>query len=211
MDARRKPKKPAKEPSQEQRIEKLQARIAELSGKVMTFAGAEELDPDVHESFLENVIAMEEAGVSVPGDMLKEGGLVLPSADELDDAALHDKLWETLHAMALRNMFVNSTDHLSDRELYVELTEQLAEESFMGPAVPTRGFNFVIDLVGSGSDEDNHLYLKYYADDQTRERWSEDFPDGAMPERARPPYDRDRSLPQPDWTPPDWDDEEPVM
>jgi hypothetical protein len=69
----------------------------------------------------------------------------------------------------------------------------------------------VIDLVSSGSDEDNELYLKYYADEQTREQWTEDFPDMEIPERVQPPYDRDRLLPQPDWTPPDWDDEEPVM
>jgi hypothetical protein len=205
------PKEPVAEPSQEQRIEKLQERIAELSGKAMIFEGDEELDPDIQESFLENVVAMEESGFSVPAEMLKQGGLVLPPAEELDDEAVHDKLWEMVHAMALRNMFVTSTNHLSDRELYVELTEHLEEESFMGPAVPRRGFNFVIDLVSSGSDEDNDLYLKYYADEQTREQWSKDFPDEAMPERVQPPYDRDRLLPQPDWTPPDWDDDEPVM
>ena len=33
-----------------------------------------------------------------------------------------------------------------------------------------------------------------------------------MPEKAKPPYDRDRFLPQPDWTPPDDDgDDEPLM
>ena len=205
------PKKPDEEPSQEQRIEKLQERIAELSGKAMMFEGDAELDPDIQEAFLENVVAMEEAGFSAPAEKLKEGGLVLRPASELDDQAVHDKLWEVVHAMALRNMFVTSTDHLSDRELYVRLMENLEEESFMGPAVPRRGFNFVIDLVSSGSDEDNELYLKYYADEQTREQWTEDFPDMEIPERVQPPYDRDRLLPQPDWTPPDWDDEEPVM
>jgi hypothetical protein len=205
------PKKPDEEPSQEQRIEKLQERIAELSGKAMMFEGDAELDPDIQEAFLENVVAMEEAGFSAPAEKLKEGGLALPPASELDDQAVHDKLWEIVHAMALRNMFVTSTDHLSDRELYVRLMENLEEESFMGPAVPRRGFNFVIDLVSSGSDEDNELYLKYYADEQTREQWTEDFPDMEIPERVQPPYDRDRLLPQPDWTPPDWDDEEPVM
>ena len=55
-----------------------------------------------------------------------------------------------------------------------------------------------IDLTGSGSEEDTHLYLKYYADEETRRRWSADFPDDEMPEHAEPPFDRDRYLPQVD-------------
>jgi hypothetical protein len=41
------------------------------------------------------------------------------------------------------------------------------------------------------------FWLKYYADDDMRRRWSEAWPDDPMPERAAKPYDRDRYLPQP--------------
>jgi hypothetical protein len=53
-----------------------------------------------------------------------------------------------------------------------------------------------IDLLGSGSEEDLQLYLKYYADEEERGRWLKDFPDVAMPDHEHPPYDRDRYLPQ---------------
>jgi hypothetical protein len=43
--------------------------------------------------------------------------------------------------------------------------------------------------------------MKYYADEQWRRRWQEDFPDFTMPDHEDPPYDRDRLLPQPDYGP----------
>lgn len=37
--------------------------------------------------------------------------------------------------------------------------------------------------------------MKYYADEETRRQWKNDFPDYEMPEHEDPPYDRDRLLP----------------
>jgi hypothetical protein len=54
----------------------------------------------------------------------------------------------------------------------------------------------MIDLTGSGSDEDNLTYLKYYADEEHRLRWAQDWPDDPMPEHEDTPFDRDRFLPQ---------------
>ena len=47
-----------------------------------------------------------------------------------------------------------------------------------------------------GSDEDNKLNLKYYADEEWRERWHRDFPNDVIPLHVHPPYDRDSKLPQ---------------
>jgi hypothetical protein len=56
-----------------------------------------------------------------------------------------------------------------------------------------------IDLVGSGSPEDVHLYLKHYAEEETRQQWAKDWPEDVIPEHENPPYDRDRHLPQYAW------------
>ena len=53
-----------------------------------------------------------------------------------------------------------------------------------------------LDLLGSGSDEDIHLYMKYFADEQYRKQWASDFPDFAMPPHEDPPFDRDKDLPK---------------
>jgi hypothetical protein len=52
-----------------------------------------------------------------------------------------------------------------------------------------------IDLIGNGSEED-HIYLKYYADEDERSQWAKEWPDEPMPDRERLPFDRDRHLPQ---------------
>ena len=57
--------------------------------------------------------------------------------------------------------------------------------------------NCHLDLVGSGSEEDIALWLKYYADEETRVQWARDFPDMVVPPHENPPYDRDRQLPKP--------------
>ena len=54
-----------------------------------------------------------------------------------------------------------------------------------------------MDLLGGWSDADTSLYMKYYADEESRREWLADFPDYDMPAHDDPPYDRDRLLPQP--------------
>jgi len=44
--------------------------------------------------------------------------------------------------------------------------------------------------------------MRYYADEEWRRRFQEEFPDFVMPEHEDPPYDRDRLLPHPDYGPP---------
>lgn len=133
-------------------------------------------------------------------DVLIESGISLPPPDRLDDAQLTAKLWEVIDAMARHQTFLENTDHLSDRQLYAELwNDQLREEPFEPmPEELGQGF-FIIDLVGSGSEEDINLYLKHYADESYRRIWMKDWPDDSMPDHEDPPYDRDRLLPQPEW------------
>lgn len=199
----KKPDDPSEPPSTkdpEERIRELKARAAELTGGEMHSWSSGDAPPEVLEQFWENVVAYEETPGATPLDVLQEGGLELPPPDEIDDAALAKTLQDLVQAMALRNMFLLHTNHLSDRELYALLwTDLLREEMVMpmdddGP----RG-NWVIDLIGSGSEEDNYADLKYYADEEQRRQWAEDWPEDEIPAHEDPPYDRDRTLPQPDW------------
>lgn len=196
--------------SQEERIERLQEKLRDLGGGFSTVS--EDLDPEIHEEYLRHTVEMEEAGWSVPADLLENGGIELTPPDELDDTTVSQKLRELIHAMALHNMFLVHTDHLTDRELYTQLVnEHLRGESMLGPTEPKRGYNFIIDPVSSGSEEDTELFLRYYASDQDRAWFKEDWPDLNVPPKETPVADRDRFLPQPDWTPVDWDGEDPVM
>jgi hypothetical protein len=129
----------------------------------------------------------------VPLDVLRARGLEIPEDDaELSDAALHAKLWEIIRAMADLGMVLESTNHLSDRELYRYLVgDCLREETLL---CEEGGGLWQISPIGGFSEEDIEIYLRYYADDATRARWSTED-ELVLPPKEKPPYDRDRFLP----------------
>jgi hypothetical protein len=97
--------------------------------------------------------------------------------------------------MAGLGAYLLHTNHLSDRKLYEYLyNDGLREEAVLFPENPS--YAYIIDLTGSGSEEDNLLYLKYYADEEHRKQWAHDWPDDPMPPHEDPPFNRDSSLPQ---------------
>src|SRR4030095_9517615 len=97
--------------------------------------------------------------------------------------------------MASLGAYLLHTDHLSDRQLYQYLYDDgLREEAVLFPDNPS--YAYIIDLTGSGSEEDNQTYLKYYADDIQRKQWALDWPDDVIPTSEDPPFDRDRHLPK---------------
>jgi hypothetical protein len=126
---------------------------------------------------------------------LPESGVDLPAPETLNDAQITEKLWQVIHALTLFGTFLHNTNHLSDRELYALLwSDLLREPAVLLPENPS--YSYHIDIIGSGSEEDNNLRLKYYADEMERQQWLEEWPEDGLPEREDLPYDRDRRLPQ---------------
>jgi hypothetical protein len=177
------------------RILKLKRQAEKQTDGHLLSDTAADCSVEVEEQFWKNVVAFEQATWNQPFQVLIESGISLPSSDELDDRELSAKLWEVIHALAILRVYLHNTDHLSDRELYVRLwSETLREEIVMQPN--DADFACCIDMVGSGSEEDIEIYLKYYADEEERQHWAKEWPNGAMPEPERHPFDRDRRLPQ---------------
>lgn len=176
-------------------------RIGELRGRLeehgMESMGvSDDCPPEIEEEFLKGVFEYESAPVSCQFDVLLQSGMQLPAPESLDDATLHTKLWEIFHALAQRDVYVERTDHLSDRQLYEHLWhDSLREQVAIMPA--GSGWINHIDILGGCSEEDNELSLRYYDDEETRRHWAEDFPDYVIPPHEDPPFDRDRLLPRP--------------
>ena len=182
----------AEEPNQEQRIAKLREEIRKLGGSAMSL---EDLPADMEEEFLRHVLEYETAEPISLFRMLENAGLELPSPESLAEVDVTTKLMETIGRMASLGAYLLHTNHLSDLALYEYLyNDGLREEAVLFPENP--GYAYMIDLTGSGSEEDNHVYLKYYADEKQRQQWALDWPDDTMPEHEDPPFDRDRHLPQ---------------
>ena len=182
----------ADEPNQEERIAKLRQEVERLGGGTMSL---ESMPADMEEEFLRHVLEYESAEPISLLRLLENSGLEVPPADRFDDEQLANKLKEIIERMASLGAYLLHTDHLSDRALYEYLYHDgLREEAVLFPENPS--YAYMIDLTGSGSDEDNRIYLKYYADEEHRRQWANDWPDDALPDHEAPPFDRDRFLPQ---------------
>jgi hypothetical protein len=193
--------KPEAEDDRDKRIEDLKRRAEELSGGQMEFGGLDDCPEETEEAFWKHVVEYEEAPWTTNFQQLESAGVSLPPPDALTDQELTAKLWEVIHKLALLRVFVEQTDHLSDRELYTFLwTESLREETKALP--PEANGACHIQPLGGCSEEDIQLHLKYYADDAFRQFWQKDFPDDPIPPHEDPPYDRDRLLPKPDYDAP---------
>lgn len=167
---------------------------------------SDDCPPEVKDEFLRNVLSYDEAPLSCQFDRLIENGVQLPPPESIDDQAIHAKLWEIIHVLARFDVYLDRTDHLSDRELYEKLWSDVLREEV--PLFPEgSGWRNWIDMLGSGSEEDIELGLKYFDDEESRRHWAEQFPDDIIPPHQDPPYDRDRLLPRPD-EPERCDDEE---
>jgi hypothetical protein len=197
-----KPKAPKKAPKadddREKRIEELKRRAEELCDGQMDDGGLDDYPAEVEEAFWNHVVEYEEAPWTTNFQQLESAGVSLPAPDSLKDEELTAKLWEVIQKLALLNVFIEQTDHLSDSELYTHLwTDTLREET---KALGLAGNGaWHIQLLGGCSEEDNQLYLKYYADEDWRRQWHKDWPKDPIPEHEDPPYDRDRLLPKPDY------------
>jgi hypothetical protein len=182
----------ADEPSQEERIAKLRAELEKLGGNTMSI---DSMPADMEEEFLRHVLEYETAAPISLMSLLANAGLEVQAPEQLDKDTLRIKLKDIIERMASLGAYLLHTNHLSDRELYEYLYhDALREEVVLFPENPS--YAYMIDLTGSGGDEDNHTYLKYYADEEHRRQWIHDWPDDPLPDHEDPPFDRDRFLPQ---------------
>jgi hypothetical protein len=90
-----------------------------------------------------------------------------------------------IEALAQMRVFLSQTNHLSDLEPYTLLWRELLRELVKDMPLDNSSV-WHIDLIGSSSEEDIYLYLKYYADDATRHQWLTDLPDDEMPGHEKP-------------------------
>lgn len=177
---------------QEKRIEKLRAELLKRGGEI---SHESDLPADLEEEFLKHILEFETSEQLTLMQWLANAGLEVPAPEELSDERLSAKLREIINRMASLGAYLHNTDHLSDRDLYQYLYhDALREPTVLFPDNP--GYVYAIDLLGSGSDEDMQLYMRYFADEEYRQRWSRDFPDFEMPPRETPPFDRDKDLPK---------------
>lgn len=129
----------------------------------------------------------------VPFEMLLALGMELPPPYRVPDQSLEPLLSTIVDTLASMRIFLEFTDHLSDRELYEILwSEVLREEVWMSNHRDAATFLSLCRYEA----EDTEAWLRYYADEEERRRWAAEC-GTEVPAHCDLPYDRDRFLPQP--------------
>lgn len=123
----------------------------------------------------------------IPLAVLRERGIEMPDDATLNDDEVHRRLGDVILAMHAIGLVVEWTDHLSDRQLYRYLGEALQEETLL---TDDPNSTWHLSPIGGGSEEDNEIYLRYYADEEERRRWARRGV--AVPPKEPLPFDRDR-------------------
>ncbi|RYG61687.1 hypothetical protein EON80_23750 [bacterium] len=179
-------------------IHRLKNGFKEITGVEPNAHENPDAPAEILEGFWENVNEWERAPDTTQSIMWERDHAPLPPADDLSDEEVHTRLWEIIAWMASRRTYLSDTNHLSDRELYTHLRDESMLE-ITKEFSPESQMNTHTSPIGSGSEEDNEIYMRFYADDAYRAHWAKQFPDSFIPEKETPPYDRDRLLPQYDY------------
>jgi hypothetical protein len=131
--------------------------------------------------------------------MLASEGVYPPRPEGLSDSELADHLWRVIEALARRSVYFSHTNHLSDCELYTLLLDRILPEPTQD-FPPDSGWNthVMVDEYGTSDGQAaDEVFLRYYADSETRRQWAVEFPDIRIPDHEPPRYDRDGRLPEP--------------
>ena len=194
----------SEEEQRRERIEALKEEARSLSDRKMTNFVSPHCSPEIEESFWQHVVSFERRAQGKDGTSIQSvaeelihSSFDLPPQEQLNDRQLKERLWKVIQALADRRYYLYSTDHLSNRELYRRLWLEELREDYV-PMQDSQSA-FVIDFISSGSEQDIHDYLKYFADPLARQGWKREFPECDVPEHQDPPYDRDRFLPRAPW------------
>jgi hypothetical protein len=148
---------------------------------------------DIELTFLRRVVAWEEGPFTTHRDWLARRGHTFRPLSEVDPAQLAGEMWRLIRALATARVFLENTDHLSDAELYVQLTTDVLDADAPDFA-RTKADAFHWDFADpSGRGLEN--WLTYYASDDERDEWEQEALNSSLPPRKQPPFDRDRKLP----------------
>lgn len=138
----------------------------------------------VENEFLASMLAWEKAPV-LPISQWFPQELVLPPPDALDDAALHQHLWNTIHKLYDVRIVLDFTEHLSDRELYLVIYRDILPSPEKKIDLPRNYLHWAC----LDPDDDPDTWLRYYATEAERGEWEAETGQ-SLPPSQRPPFPR---------------------
>src|SRR3569623_76476 len=167
-------------------------RNAELRDELEPFFDESITALDVHQvptpvenEFLASMLAWERAPI-LPISQWFDPPLMLPAPERIDVRQLNVLLWDAVRKLFDKQIVLDFTDHLSDRQLYCLIYRDILpsrEKKLDNP-------NNYLHWDCAGVSEDAEIWLRYYATAEERDDWLEQYPDDPLPEREPAPYPR---------------------
>lgn len=134
--------------------------------------------------YLASLLAWERAPV-LPISKWFEPELVMPPMDALDDDALHAQLHQVIGRLYEKNIELECTGHLSDRQLYGLILRDIlpAQEKRLGLS------DAILRWQCLDSIQDEESWLRFYATAEERDEWAAQT-GLRLPPRERLPFPR---------------------
>ncbi|WP_254509577.1 hypothetical protein [Anatilimnocola floriformis] len=178
-----------------------QSRMEEVDLLILNARLRDELEPFLDESvdvlsckqlptsdendFLASMLAWERAP-ALPISQWFDPPLQLPPPERLNDAELHAVLGAAVEQLASRRIYLELTDHLSDRQLYCLIARDILPSHEKKLDLPGNYLNWrCLDV-----ELDPETWLAYYATDDERDAWTQETSQ-PLPDMLPPPHARD--------------------
>ncbi len=129
---------------------------------------------------------LENGGPTTTRKELCERGFNLIPSEQVSDEDLMQALTELIWALEGERVYVEASDHLTDRELYDELLKMCEDRTFsLADLEDDAACHW--SLIETGGDDN---WLRYYADENDRKWMLERDPTDILPPSELPPYPR---------------------
>lgn len=136
----------------------------------------------VHENdFLESMLAWERAPMLPIGEWF-DPKLTLPEPEGLEPEEIARLLTQTVEALFTKNVVLDFTDHLTDRQLYTLIARDILPA--YEKKLDRQGTYLHWDCANLG--EDPEPWLRYYASEDEREMWQDETGEDLPPATEAP-------------------------
>jgi hypothetical protein len=152
-----------------------------------------ELDREAYAEFERKMDLLENGPRTTNFQQLLDRGTELPEPGSIPDDRIRAKVWQVLAGLASLGVYLDQTDHLSDRDLYAKLWNDVLRQEVA--AFDEFGSDHVMMLQPDGVEPDTSTFFRYFADERWRGEFSKENPEFLMPEHEDPPHNRDCLLP----------------
>ncbi len=147
----------------------------------------DKLPTDQENAYLSSLLAWERAPALPIRDWFNPP-LELESHTTMDDETIHYRVIYLLELLAEKNIHLEMTDHLSDRQLYCLIARDILPSR--EKMVQVAGNSLRWQCLDPLTDEES--WLRYYATDEERAEWAEET-GLKLPPKELPPFPRQLS------------------